>query len=387
MEHSAFPSIVAIDDEVEFLELIRRVCASIDFHAFITTEPSEFLAEVERTRPDIVVLDLNMPQLDGIELIRALATLGTRSRVVVASGFDRRVTETALRLGTESGLNMASPLEKPMQVAQLRAALRAIAPLHKTVTRESIEHALAAGEFSLNYQPRLNLQTSEFGSAEALIRWTHPMHGPIAPSDFIPKAEALGCITDITNWVFRTAIQDCAEWRRHRINIGVAINISAHDVANVALPDYVGQLCRAAQIPPGILTIELTETAAAEKRTLLMDVMARFRLKGFLLSLDDFGTGYSSLSMLQKLPFCELKIDRSFIQTIADNRDNQSITKATIALARALSLETVAEGVEDRSALELLRKFGCDHAQGYLIAKPLGFDALRYFLSGPGRSD
>lgn len=381
MDKRTIPSLVAIDDEVDFLELIRRVSDSIDFHSFITTDPNEFLDRVRSTSPDVVVIDLNMPQQDGIELLRKLAILGVKSQIVVASGFDRRVTDTALRLGSESGLKMAPPLEKPAQIKHLREALSSLAPLHKFVTRESLSDAVSQQQFTLHYQPRLNLRTGELGSVEALIRWNHPAKGLIYPGEFIPIAETTGIIHEITSWVFSRALSDCAQWRRRGIHVGVAVNISANDVSNVALPDFVDRLCRSAGIQAGSLTIELTETAAALHRTLLMDVMARFRLKGFLLSLDDFGTGYSSLSMLQKLPFSELKIDKSFVQTMATNKDNRIIAKATIAMAKALNLETVAEGVEDVQSLEMLREFACDYAQGFLIAKPLDAEGLALLLA------
>lgn len=244
------------------------------------------------------------------------------------------------------------------------------------LTAEELARGIAAGELIVVYQPRIALPAWRITDAEALVRWRHPGRGEIAPGAFIPLAEETGLIIELTRVVTGEALRQCRRWREAGLEIGVAVNASARDVSEIDFPDRLEALCAAAEVPPGVVTIELTETAAMHNAVEMLDSLTRLRLKGFRLAIDDFGTGYSSLAQLQRLPFSELKIDRSFVMEADWSRDARVIIKAVINLAHNLGLAAVAEGVETQGALDFLIELGCDAAQGYHIARPMTGAAL-----------
>jgi EAL domain-containing protein (putative c-di-GMP-specific phosphodiesterase class I) len=242
------------------------------------------------------------------------------------------------------------------------------------------QQAAEAGELFLMYQPKLNLRSGQVDGVEALARWQHPRKGALEPAKFVRAAELCGAIDWFTQWVVTTATRQWAEWRAHGLELDLAVNISALNLRDVAFPDLVDGLCEAAGMPRHRLTLELTESAT-QKPVRLMDTVARLRLKGMGVSLDDFGTGYGSMLQLRKLPFTELKIDRSFVADLLTSRDSRAITRALIGLAHELGLSVTAEGVEDEAILGALRAFGCDRAQGFLIAAPMPAERLTLWLA------
>jgi EAL domain-containing protein (putative c-di-GMP-specific phosphodiesterase class I) len=242
------------------------------------------------------------------------------------------------------------------------------------------QEAAGAGELFLMYQPKLNLRTNEVDGVEALSRWHRPRKGALQPSRFVRAAELCGAIDWFTEWVVSTATGQWAQWNAHGLDLDLAINISALNLRHTDFPDLVEALCKRAGMPRNRLTLELTESAT-QKPVRLMDTVARLRLKGIAVSLDDFGTGYASMLQLRKLPFTELKIDRSFIADLLTSRDSRAITRSLIVLAHDLGLTVTAEGVEDETILDALRAFGCDRAQGYLIAPAMGADRLSLWLA------
>ncbi len=241
---------------------------------------------------------------------------------------------------------------------------------------DDLARAITGDELFLLYQPRISLPEFGITGAEALLRWRHPQHGPVPPSAFIPLAEATGLIGELTHWVMSEALRQCRAWRETGLDLGIAINVSAENLADLALPDRLQGLCTVHDVPPARVTIEFTETATMRSAVDTLDSLMRLRLKGFRLAIDDFGVGYSSLVQLQRLPFSELKIDHSFVVEADWSRDSRVIIKALIGLAHNLGLETVAEGVETQAALDLLVDLGCDAAQGYYIACPMSGAAL-----------
>jgi diguanylate cyclase (GGDEF)-like protein/PAS domain S-box-containing protein len=247
----------------------------------------------------------------------------------------------------------------------------------------ALRRAIESDELIMLYQPKLNLATGVLGSVEALARWRHPQHGTIMPTDFIPQAEQTGVIHEVTRWTLETVLHQAARWRRQGLYVGVAVNLSSRSLHHERLPDLVGALLERYEVEPALLTVELTESAVVHDVEAAAQVLARLQQMGVTLSVDDFGTGYSSLALLQRLSVQELKIDRSFVATMLDNDADRVIVRSTIDLARSLGLRTVAEGVESDAQLRALRAMGCDSAQGFLIAQPMGarelVDVLRRF--------
>lgn len=230
--------------------------------------------------------------------------------------------------------------------------------------------ALEEGRLELVYQPKLDLDSGELAGAEALARWRHPRLGTIAPAQFIPAAEAHGLIDAFTEWLLRTAFHQWCAWRDQGLVTCLALNLSALSLRDLDFPDRLDLLCRSEGVPSDHVLLEITESATQQTERLL-DTLTRFRIKGFGLSLDDFGTGYSSLLQLRQLPYSELKIDRCFVRDAAAARESRLIVEAIVHLAHGLGLAATAEGVEDEATLALLRRLGCDRAQGYFIAAPM----------------
>ena len=243
----------------------------------------------------------------------------------------------------------------------------------------ALRKAAESGELFLAYQPKLDLRTGRICGVEALARWHHPRHGEISPVDFIPAAERSGLIDWFSEWALNSAIAQWAEWRAAGLEIDLAVNISALNLAHVNFPDMVARLCADRGLPPARLMLEVTEGATQES-TRLMDTISRFRLKGIGMSLDDFGTGFGSLLQLRSLPFTELKVDRAFVADLLVSGDSRAIIRGLIRMAHDLGLSVTAEGVEDEATLQLLATLGCDRAQGFLIARPMPADRLDLWM-------
>ncbi len=244
-----------------------------------------------------------------------------------------------------------------------------------------LAHAIANDELRLEYQPKVDLMTGAVTGVEALVRWHHPTRGRLAPDTFVPLAEQTGQIGALTRWVMRTAVAQWHGWHARGLDISIAVNFSGRNLDEIAFPDVLEALCRGSDVACGQFVIEITETATASDEVKMMDIATRLRLKGFRISIDDFGTGYSSLVQLQRLPFSEMKIDKSFVIQCATSRESLVIVKSIIDLAHNLNLKVVAEGVETLEALELLRRLGCDLAQGYYVGRPMGGERLPGWVS------
>ena len=235
---------------------------------------------------------------------------------------------------------------------------------------DALERALINGRLHMAYQPKISLIDGSLKRVEALVRWDDPELGSVPPSRFVPLAERHGLIDPLTQWGLRTSLRQWLAWQEQGIDTCLAFNISALSLDQLDFPDLVERMCRALNVPPERLVLELTE-GATQPLVTLMDTLTRFRIKGIGLAIDDFGVGYSTLMQLRQLPFTELKIDRFFVEDAPQERDSALIVRSIIDLAHGLGLTVTAEGVETVEQLRLLRALGCDVAQGYLISRPL----------------
>ena len=249
---------------------------------------------------------------------------------------------------------------------------------------EDLRSALQLGQLSVAYQPVVSMTTSAISGFEALLRWNHPVHGPISPADFVPIAEECGLIEALGEWVLQTATREAALWPG---NVRIAVNVSPIQFANPQLPTIVMNALAASGIAPERLELEVTESVFVSGTTNSGEMFDRLKRLGLRLALDDFGTGYSSLGYLQRIPFDKIKIDQSFVRgaAIPGNR-NAAIIQAIVTLANELGMETTAEGVEVQDEIELIRRLGCSHIQGYVYGKAMGVEAVRALLEGSGLS-
>jgi diguanylate cyclase (GGDEF)-like protein/PAS domain S-box-containing protein len=256
--------------------------------------------------------------------------------------------------------------------------------LRHLTLRSELRQAIDRGEMSLVYQPKICAQSGRVVGVEALLRWSHAMHGPIPPDEFIALAEHGGMIRDLTEWVCRTALEQAAVWKRRGICLNVSVNLSARNLLEEDLPETLERLLEGCPVASHQLTLEITESVLMEDPERAMLVVTRLRELGIGISIDDFGTGYSSLGYLMELPAQELKIDKSFVMRMEKDPSSAMIVHSTIDLAHNLGLKVVAEGVESQVIWQVLQDLGCDYGQGYHFSRPLPPEELLALLAASG---
>lgn len=393
--------LLVLDDDPMIGQTIESIAKSAGFESRVTTRPEEFFETLESWSPSHIALDLVMPDMDGVEVLVELARRGSRARIVITSGVGSRVLDAAARSAAEHGLPIAGVVPKPFSPRDLREILLRgndtvpdADPGKRTahagsasseITEAEFEQALECEELRLVYQPKVYCAGGELAGFEALVRWESPKRGLVSPAMFIPLAESSGLIGELTRQVIASAIawfsegiqKSIGEDERSRSLLGqltLSINLSARSLADVEFINLVRRSCEDAGIDPRRVVFELTETSAMEDPVASLDLLTRLRMKGFQLSIDDFGTGFSSMLQLVRLPFSEIKIDKSFVMTAARSEESRAVIRSVVELGHSLGLRTTAEGVEDQDTLDYLREIGCDLAQGYLISRPLDSD-------------
>jgi diguanylate cyclase (GGDEF)-like protein len=246
-----------------------------------------------------------------------------------------------------------------------------------------LRRAVEGGELVLHYQPKLQLADNRVTSVEALVRWRHPERGLVAPAEFIPFAEQTGYIGAITRWVLARAIEQCGEWHRKALGLRVCVNVSPRDLRQEdLLVQYIAGALAAAELPAGLLCLEITESGLMDDPCSSQSTLRKLRELGVASSIDDYGTGYSSLAYIKQLAVNELKIDRAFVSGMEADRRNAAIVRSTIELGHNLGLYVVAEGVETDHEIAELRRFGCDAVQGFRCARPMSAESLETWLRG-----
>lgn len=247
-----------------------------------------------------------------------------------------------------------------------------------------LRRAVTRGEFRVVYQPIMSLESETLRGFEALVRWHHPLRGLVSPMEFIPVAEETGMIVQIGEWVLREACGEMRRWQQSfpsQPSLFVCVNLSVKQFSQQDLIEKVSNILRDTKLPPASLKLEITESAVMENVETATRMLIELRELGVQLAMDDFGTGYSSLSNLHRFPINTLKIDRSFITHMVDNGENAEIVRTISGLAQNLGMDVVAEGVETREQLEILRGLGCQFGQGYFFSKPIDSDGAEAFIS------
>jgi len=253
--------------------------------------------------------------------------------------------------------------------------------LKRYTIEEAMRGALERGEFTLHYQPQLDMADGAIDGVEALLRWNHPELGSVPPDDFIPVAEATGMIFPIGEWVLRTACVQARRWRDEGLPLHrMAVNISAQQFAMSEFPGRVAEIIREVGIQPQMVELEITESTVMRDEAWAARALDRLRSIGVSIAIDDFGTGYSNFGRLHHLQVDRLKMDRTFVHGIGEHKDGHAIAAAIIAMAKSLHVDVVAEGVESVKQLTMLRDHECAHAQGFLLSRPLCTDDITRLL-------
>lgn len=385
--------LLILDDERTVAQTVAFAAERHGFVVRLSDSAKEFFDEVAGFSPSHIIIDLLMPGMDGVEVLRKLAAMGCEANIIMMSGMGAKVLESAQRAGLERGLAISGILPKPFKPVELRALLDADARAQlrgaaageadREVSLGELEVALRMDQFVLHYQPKIHLRDGSAAGVEALVRWRHPSLGLLAPDRFLPLVEQSGNMDLLTYRVIEMGLEWFAETGRGN-GLTLAINIAGGSLTDVIFTDVLNEQCSQLKIDPARIILELTETSATERTADAMDILTRVRLKGFQLSIDDFGTGYSSMVQLAQLPFSEIKVDKSFVAAMLGSEEAQKLVASTIGLGKALQLTTVGEGVESEAQLRALAELECDQAQGFHIAEPVDGDAARAWLRERG---
>ncbi len=381
--------VLVLDDDLAVAATIERVAIAAGYDARHTGDPVEFLELVRTWCPDIVVVDLIIPGLDGIEVLAELAQRRSTAAVVIVTGLEARVAAAARRFAVEHGLGISGTLTKPFTRRQIESALGGDPrsaeapreqPLPDWVTPEAVKAAVTTpGVLSIALQPKVHCTTGALGGFEALVRWIDPGRGPVPAGPLVALAEEYGLIADLTERVLELSLPWFA-------GLGLppgpqlSINLSGASIDEDDLVARLDSHCLSANVDPAALILELTETSRYHDTRRALGALTQLRIHGFHLSLDDFGVGYSSLTELTRQPFSEVKVDRQFVSAAVRSEDARSVVRSVVDLARGFDLQVTAEGVEDQPTLDLMRYLGVDLVQGYHLARPLSPEAARSWL-------
>ncbi len=380
--------LLVIDDDVSMAELIGLIAEDAGYSTHITTNFEAFKSNYSDDIA-IVVVDLLLPDVDGIEIIRFLSAQQSQAGVILVSGFDRRVLQTAEQLAGAQHLKMIGSLSKPFAVAALTKLLTDAVPSNlkryklsiPPKNEDDLRRAIQEDELIAFFQPKVAMDTGELESAEVLVRWQHPIEGILGPAVFIPLAEEVGLVDAVTEVVMEKSFTQGARWQAEGLDIKLSVNISPRSLTNLELPERIVALAASHGVGPAHIVIEVTESWLSEDLVTTLDILTRLRMKGIGLSIDDFGTGYSTMEQLKQIPFSELKLDQSFVRGAAHDAESRIIVASSIDLAHKLQLGVVAEGIESREEWDLMRDLGCDQAQGFFIARPMPADAIHDWLA------
>ena len=373
MSEAQTPKLLSLDDEPEISELLTSIARSAGFRCESASTAREFLARIGEFSPDVITLDLQIPDMDGIEVLRQVAARRLECAIVIVTGMDTRTIGAAEYYARALDLRVVGTLQKPFEPSRLTDLLAEARSLQQLPTMQDFACAIEDRELVVHYQP-VARRTSDgwsIDAVEALLRWDHPHRGRLMPHDFMRFAADDSLNRAMTDYVIQEGLQQLKGWRTSSLELGLRVNLSAALITDVEFPDRLETALLTHEIPAYMLIIEVNETDMLAGHAATIDILTRLRVKNIGLAIDDFGIGYSSLTQLFRMPFSEMKIDGSLIARTAESREGRIAVEALIELAHKLELEVCAEGVETQAVVDALWDAGCDAAQGYFVSPPL----------------
>lgn len=330
---------------------------------------------------DVIVTDIDMPDMDGMAFIRNLSQAQIGASLIITSGLSRALLDSVETMCAAYGVRLLGTIEKPASPERLAELFFKHWPSGPRTER----HSAALSEFTLQevlqglcdeqfepfFQPKVHLGSNRVAGAEALVRWRHPNKGLVLPYAFINLLETNERIGELTWTMLARSAACCRAWRESGLDLSVSVNLSVALLNDASIADAITWQVRNQGLDPKYMVLEVTETSAMSQIGIVIENLARLRMKGFGLSIDDYGTGYSSMQQLTRIPFTELKIDRSFVSHATQQESCRLILESSLDMARRLRITSVAEGAETQADWDLLRTIGCDFAQGYFVARPM----------------
>ena len=382
--------VLVVDDNPNIVALLKRYLATVGVAAAQEAhDGSGALEQIDATPLDLVLCDLDMPGMDGIELLRHLAARQDPPAVILLSGQERSILNTAVRLGRAHGLRVVGALSKPFRLPPLRALLEQAAAGADSLSRarleplspEAVRAGIGRGAVELAFQPKVAAGSGTLAGVETFLRWRDTDGRLKHPAAVVPVAERSGLIHELTRVVVRRAMKQQAAWQAQGHRFTIAINVSMRDLERYDFPEFVVAAAEDAGIELSSVLLEVTESQIMADVVRPLEVLSRLRLKGVGLSIDDYGTGASSMQQLKRIPFTELKIDREFVSGAPEDPEAQAMLSSSITLGKDLGLAIVAEGVETASEWDLVVSRGVDIVQGYFVARPMAAMAMTEWLS------
>ncbi len=369
--------LLIVDDEHAVCQAIRSVAEIVGFDVSIANTPGDLYSALDVFHPSVIILDLMIPEADGIELMGFLAENRCLAHILLVSGVDINIIHSAQRLGHAHGLKMAGVLQKPLTVPDLEAGLKQAMNDGPSFTARDIRDAIDLKQMVNYYQPRATLKGGKalaIERVETFVRWQHPRYGLILPDSFFPLAEKAHVTESLAIHVLHNAIRQLSVWQESGLDLSVAVKLPSRLLTMRDLPDQIDASLKDSKVNGRKLILELRESEAMADTALTMEVLTRLRLKNFRLAIDNFGVGFSSLVELCRMPFNELNIDKSLSGPAPGREDLKRVVSSIVSMAHILELQVCAKGIEDQAALDYARSLNCAMAQGYFIGPPMSVD-------------
>ena len=382
LSHISNLHFLVVEDDDSMQTLISHHLKKLGANNITAVDNGQIAIETltqEKTNFDVVVCDLRMPVMDGVQFLRHVAELEFLGAIILLSGVDKNILQSAYQLAQAHDLNIIGSISKPVEPSAFEKILKTLGAMsrdfhHKlveSITEEELRKGINGQELKYVFQPKVKVAAGEISGVEVLTRWDHPTRGVLGPMTYIPLAERLGLVSDLTNGILKHAMSQAKVWMSQGLNFKIAINVSADSLKEHDFADFIVAMAKEHAVKPYNIIIEVTESQLIRDIKSTMETLTRLRLNNIGVSIDDFGTGYATMEQLKRIPFTELKIDRMFVSEATNDSTARSIFESTMELAKKLQLQTVAEGVETKEDWTLVEELGCDFAQGYYIAMPM----------------
>jgi len=373
-------NVLLIDDSIAILDYVSEVLEQnfniLNVHA--SSSASEAMQILRQSKQiNLLFLDLNMPNMDGIQLLEQLNRIGYKGYVVIMSGISTQIISSVETLAKKYDLNYIGTLLKPIHELDFNHILDKVGfSRNQQQQAESLKtyeiiRAIKNDDIEVLYQPQIELHNKKLMGVEALCRMKHPRLGMVSPDRFIDKAEESELIVHITLAVLKKSMSDWKRWSLHGLDIKLSVNVSPIAIQQEEFADTIFMLLAQFSMSPSKLCLEITEGVLASDQVQELVNLNRLSMRGVELALDDFGQSHSTIERLQKLPLSYLKLDKSYFIDNKDHLNQLALINTSLSIAKKLNMRTIAEGVEDNAIMSLVTEIGCDFAQGYYIARPL----------------